>query len=137
MLAARNTIEAFDKLKFVVLLRILVTIGLVALLSSACSSVRSSSNTEKAAQRFTDDERHRLYAAALAASDSPMDTQMFGEVCRKIGIFDQNGKPNDRYMAFVSQHIAWGTNSETEEFRREINSKQKAGEYLAKHLSAP
>jgi len=127
MPAARKTIRA----------SILAAVGLAILLTSACSAVRSRSNTEEDAHRFTDDQRHRLYAAALAASDSPMDTEMFEDVCRTIGIFDRDGKPNDRYLAFVSQHIAWGTNSETEEFRREINSKQKAGEYIAQHLAAP
>jgi hypothetical protein len=135
MLAARNTIEALDKFKFVVLAGILVSGGLVVLFSSACSSVGSRPRTETGAGRLSDDQRHRLYAAALAASDSPMDTAMFGKVCRTIGIFDQDGKPNDRYMAFVSQHVAWGTNSETQEFRREINSKDKAREYIAQHLS--
>jgi hypothetical protein len=117
--------------------RILVTVGFVVLLTTACSSVGSRTHTEKDTHRFTDDQRHRLYAAALAASDSPMDTETFGNVCRTIGIFDQDGKPNDRYMAFVSQHIAWGTNSETEEFRRDITSKDKARQYIAQHLSAP
>jgi hypothetical protein len=126
MPAARNTIQA----------SILATVGLAILLTSACSAVRSRPNTEKDSHRFTDDERHRLYAAALAASDSPMDTEVFGDVCRTIGIFDQDGKPNDRYVAFVSQHIAWGTNSETEAFRQQINSKDKAVEYIKKHLSA-
>lgn len=125
MLAARYSIEV----------RILVTIGLIVLLSSACSSIGSRAHTEKAAHRFTDDEQHRLYAAALAASDSPMDTETFRNVCRTIGIFDRDGKPNDRYMTFISQHIAWGTNSGTEEFRQEINSKDKATEYIKKHLS--
>jgi hypothetical protein len=39
-------------------------------------------------------------------------------------------------MTFVSQHITWGTNSETEAFRQQINSKDKAVEYIKKHLSA-
>ena len=126
MRTARNRVEA----------RILVTIGLIVLLTSACCSAGSRPRFETGAGRFSDDQRHRLYAAALAASDSPMDTETFRNVCRTIGIFDQDGKPNDRYMAFVSQHIAWGTNSESEKFRQEINSKAKATEYIKKHLSA-
>jgi hypothetical protein len=104
-------------------------------LSTGCSSVGSRARTEKT-QTLSEDQKHRLYAAALAVSDSPMDTETFGEVCRAIGIFNRDGKPNDRYVSFVSQHITWGTNSETEQFRREINSKDKAEEYIKKHLSA-
>jgi hypothetical protein len=107
---------------------------LVALLAYGCGAASSTANN--ASGRLTEDGKHRLYAAALAASDSPMDTTTFGDVCRKIGIFDERGKPNDRYMAFVSRHIAWGTDSETEAFRREINSKEKARAYVQQHMFA-
>ena len=116
-------------------MKIAATIAICVLLCSACSSISSRTVTNRdAAGQLTQDEKHRLYSAALAASDSPMDTPTFAQVCRRIGIFDANGKPNDRYMAFVSQHVEWATKSETEEFRREINSKDKASEYIARHL---
>jgi hypothetical protein len=82
------------------------------------------------------DEKHRLYSAALAASDSPLDTDTFKDVCQRIGIFDASGKANDQYMAFVSEHVNWGTRSEAGQFRHEINSKDKAREYIRNHLPA-
>jgi hypothetical protein len=82
------------------------------------------------------DEKHRLYSAALAASDSPLDTDTFKDVCQRIGIFDAAGKPNDQYLAFVSQHVNWGMQSEASQFRHEINSKDSAKEYIKQHLSA-
>jgi hypothetical protein len=119
-------------------LKIIAVIVLTVILSSGCTSIGSRAGTSRnvAERYFTEDEKHRLYSAALAASDSPMDTDTFPRVCRTIGIFDQDGKPNDRYMAFVSEHIVWGTNSETEPFREEINSKDKATKYIKQHLPA-
>ena len=114
----------------------LVALALVAVLVSGCGSAGSTS-ARRAAGRLTDDERHRLYSAALAASESPLDSDTFKDVCREIGIFDAEGRPNDQYMAFVSQHVNWGVRSEAEAFRREINSKEKATKYIAQHLSTP
>ncbi|HEX6188074.1 MAG TPA: hypothetical protein VFZ40_08330 [Pyrinomonadaceae bacterium] len=110
-------------------------VGFVLLVGSACS--RGAANAVPDASALSEDEKHRIYAAALAASDSPLETEAFKAACRKIGIFDANGKPNDDYMAFVSEHVNWGTKSETDQFRREIDSKEKAREYIRKHLATP
>jgi hypothetical protein len=82
------------------------------------------------------DEKHRLYSAALAASESPLDTESFKDVCRTIGIFDVQGKPNDQYMTFVSQHVDWGMKAEANQFRQEINSKDKAEDYIKQQMAA-
>src|SRR5437868_2914705 len=116
-------------------LKVIVAIALIAILSSACSSLGSRTGHVHTARGLSEDQRHRLYAAALAASDSPMDTDAFKEVCQRIGIFDGSGKPNDQYMVFVSQHVNWGMQSEASEFRQEINSKERAREYIEQHLS--
>ena len=117
----------------------IITIVLIALCFAACSSQGADRGAalQNGATRLTNEERHRLYSAALAASDSPLDTDTFEQVCREIGICDAHGKPNDQYMAFVSQHVDWAIKSETDEFRREINSNEKAREYVRQHLSAP
>ncbi len=114
------------------------TITLVSALLSVAISVASCgwrSATSHSAE-LSDLEKHQLYSAALAASDSPLDTDIYRDVCRRIGIFDTTGRPNEQYMAFVSQHVAWGTQPESLEFRNEIDSKAKAREYIKKHLAA-
>lgn len=80
------------------------------------------------------EEKHRLYSAALAASDSPLDTPVFKEVCQKIGIFGADGSPNGEYMGFVKEHVAWSMNGQANQFRSEINTKEKAQQYLTAHL---
>src|SRR5260370_25229269 len=75
---------------------------------------------------LSEEQKHRLYSAALAASESPLDSELFKDVCRKLGIFDANGQPNETYMTFVAQHVDWGMKPENGQFRREIDTKEKA-----------
>ena len=102
---------------------------------SACNSCGAgSAGTHNNADRLSEEEKHRLYSAALAASESPLDTETFKGVCQKIGIFDEHSKPNNNYMTFVAAHVAWGTKAETDQFRQQINSTEKARDYISRHL---
>jgi hypothetical protein len=116
-------------------MKTVLAIALMAFFFSACSSgAATSADRKTGAVSLTLDEKHRLYSAALAASESPLDTDLFKDVCRKIGIFDAAGNPNDNYMAFVTEHVDWGMKAETNQFRQEINSKEKARDYVSRHL---
>ena len=83
---------------------------------------------------WTEDEKHRLYAAALAASEFPLESETFKEVCRRIGIFDADGKQNDNYMEFVTAHFEWAMKTETAQFKRDINTREKAREYIKRSM---
>ncbi len=111
----------------------LLTIVLGAFFCFGCSL--AGSNGRSNSVRLSDVERHRLYSAALAANDSPLESDTFKQVCRQIGIYDANGRPNDQYMAFVSRHVDWSMKSESDQFRREIDSKEKARDYIKRYLS--
>ena len=121
-------------------MRTVTTIALIFSLAAtglalgACSA-RSGESTAHASSRLTTDEKHRLYSAALAASESPLDTDTFKDVCRRIEIFDRTGKPNENYIAFVSEHLKWSMKSETDQFRQQIDSREKALAYVRDHLS--
>jgi len=120
----------------------LLAVALVAMALSACSvgnagwsaTTDAKPNAVRSGDSLTKDERHRLYTAALAASESPLGSDLFTDVCKKIGIYDADGTPNDRYMPFVTEHVNWGMKSETQQFRQEINTKEKARDYIDKHL---
>ncbi len=114
-------------------MRRLFAIAAIAFSLSACSSYGSGPQNNTVP--LSEDERHRLYSAALAASESPLDANLFKHVCKKIGIFDAGGNPNDQYMSFVTAHVDWGMKSETDQFRQEINTKEKASAYISEHLS--
>ncbi len=121
-------------------MRLVYAAILIGICFSGCSfcgssgPVTSATSTEPSAADFSEDEKHKLYTAVLAASDSPIDTDLFKEVCKKIGIFDAGGKPNDRYISFVAAHVEWALKPETEQFRSEINTKEKANEYVNRQL---
>ena len=114
-----------------VLMGVLIGISL-SISMSACTS--GSVTSARVGTSLTEDEKHRLYAAALAASEFPLESKIFKEVCNKIGIFDTGGNQNDNYMGFVTAHMEWAIKTQTEQFKQEINSKEKAQEYINKYL---
>jgi hypothetical protein len=117
-----------------------LAIALVAISLAGCSYRNSSSSAAKVAEAkpdpdvMSEEEKHRLYSAALATSESPLDSDTFKDVCQKIGIFDPRGQPNNQYMAFVAEHIDWTMKIETQQFKREINTTENARAYLNKCL---
>ena len=110
----------------------LICLACLCLLISACGGAAS---RDLMTARLSEDEKHRLYAAALAASESPVDSEIFKRVCRQIEIFDAAGKPNEGYMQFVSAHVEWATKAQTEEFRSQIKTPEKARQYINQNLS--
>jgi hypothetical protein len=100
---------------------------------SACTGSTGTSTAKAEPVALTEDEKHRLYAAALAASEFPLESTSFKEVCERIGIFDAQGNQNDNYMGFVAAHIEWAMKPESQPFKREINSREKASEYINKN----
>lgn len=114
----------------------LAAIALAAIALSACNFKSYSANpgarerpAANAPGGLTYEEKHRLYTAALMAADSPLDSEVFKQACKRIGIMDANDNLNGNYMEFVREHVDWGLKVETEQFRREINTKAKAEEY--------
>ncbi len=117
------------------ILAILLIGVLIGISMPACISSSGTSGATVGTASLAEDKRHRLYAAALAASEFPLESETFKEVCKKIGIFDAQGQPNANYMAFVQEHIEWSMKPKTEQFKREINTKEKAQEYIKRYLS--
>jgi len=106
-----------------------------ALLALTFSAVSCTGNARMASRNtLSEDEKHRLYSAALAATEAPLESELFKDVCRRIGIFDAEGKPNNNYMSFVSTHVEWVMKAQTAQFKAEINSTNKAREYISRHL---
>lgn len=112
----------------------MVGLAIIAFSMAACISVGSCKNSGSNRGQLSNEEKHRIYAAALAASDSPLDTQDFKDSCRAIGIIDDKGNPTDDYIVFVSEHVNWSMKPENGQFRREVDSKEKARQYLSQHL---
>ena len=105
----------------------------LALSASGCGG-NANTQASHSTGMLSDENKHRLYSAALASSDSPRESEIFKTVCRKIGIFDAGDAPNDSYVSFVSAHVDWAMKAENEQFKQEINSREKARGYLSKYL---
>lgn len=114
----------------------------VVLISISLSSCRLSNSRTDAVTpshppssvSLTNDEKHQFYSAALAATESPLESEIFRTVCQKIEIFGAGGSPNDNYLPFVSAHVDWALRAETQQFKLEINTREKAGSYVAQHM---
>lgn len=92
-------------------------------------------STARSAAPLTENEKHQLYAAALVATDSQLQTELFQKVCQQIGIMNADGIPNENYIKFVSEErLQWMMKPEAEEFKRTINTRAKAQEYLKERL---
>jgi hypothetical protein len=115
-------------------MKLILAIMLMGTSLTACTRSAGTSAAGADQPGLTDDEKHRLYAAALTAIESPLESESFNRVCEKIGIFDKQAHQNENYMAFVQAHVEWAMKPETAPFRTEINTRDKAREYLSKHL---
>jgi hypothetical protein len=116
-----------------ILKAITTTLILLALTLSVTGCGNSATASRKASE-LSEHEKHQLYSAALAATEAPLESEVFKDVCRKIGIFDADSKPNNNYMTFVSAHVDWAMKAENVPFKAQISSREKAREYLAQHL---
>jgi hypothetical protein len=115
----------------------IVLIGISLSISmSACTGSKGAFTATANSIALTEDEKHRLYAAALEESEFPLESKTFKEVCEQIGVFDSRGNQNDNYMGFVAAHIEWAMKPESQPFKREINTKEKAREYINKYATS-
>jgi hypothetical protein len=114
-----------------VLIGVLIGISL-SISMSACTS--SAVTSARVGTSLTEEEKHRLYAAAMAASEFPLESKTFKKVCEKIGIFDAQGNQNDNYLGFITAHIEWAMKTENQPFKSEINTQEKARTYVEKYL---
>src|SRR5262245_59197484 len=112
----------------------LLVVGLLGLsmLAGACGRNLVTGHDGSAA--LTEDEKHRVYPAALAVSDAPLDGDLLKSVCRKLDIFDTSTKPNQQYLKFISDHIQWSMEPDNRQFGHEISTPEKAREYIRRHL---
>jgi hypothetical protein len=121
----------------------------IVLLTAACSACGVGSNSKatptaaseakndkaRRAAPLTEDEKHRLYAAVLVATDAQLQTELYQKVCQQIGIMNSDGIPKENYTSFVSEErLQWMRKPEAAEFKREINTREKAQEYLKERL---
>lgn len=84
----------------------------------------SSNSSSTAVSSMSDDDKHKLYQAAIATGDQ----ELVRRVSVKLGLMDGDYTPGDNYSGFIRDHVTWVFNNT--DFIQSINSQEKAREYV-------
>ena len=92
------------------------------------NSTNSSSPSSTSASSMSDDDKHRLYQAAMQTGDQ----ELIRRVSVKIGLMDEDYTPGAEYQKFISEHVGWVIRNT--EFIGTVNSPEKARAYVNDHF---
>ena len=94
--------------------------------SSSPSSPSSPSSTS--ASSMSDDDKHRLYQAAMQTGDQ----ELLRRVSVKLGLTNEDYTPGADHEKFIADHVGWAIRNT--EFIGTINSPEKARAYVNDHF---
>ena len=92
------------------------------------NSTNSSSPSSTSTSSISDDDKHRLYHAALQTGDQ----ELMRRVSIKLDLMDEDYTPGPNYQAFVDAHVSWVVRNI--DFIGTINSPEKARAYVNEHF---
>jgi hypothetical protein len=92
------------------------------------NSNSSSSSVSSAAASMSDDDKHKLYHAALMTADQ----ELIRRVAVRMGLMNEDFTPGDEYEQFVTNHVGWVLRNTS--FIRSISTAEKAREYVNNNL---
>lgn len=92
------------------------------------SSSSSSSSSSSDASSLSDDEKHRLYHAALMTSDQ----ELIRRVSVRMGLMNEDFTPGAEWEQFITNHVGWVLRNAS--FIQSINTEEKAREYVNDNL---
>lgn len=88
----------------------------------------SSSSSSSSASSLSDDDKHKLYQAALMTADQ----ELIQRVSIKIGVWNDDGTPGPKWEEFVTSHVGWVLRNSS--FIQSISTEEKAREYINNNL---
>ena len=77
---------------------------------------------------MSDDDKHKLYQAALMTADS----ELLRRVEVKLGLREDDFTIGDTYQAFVTEHVSWAIRNT--DFASEVNTTEKARAYVNQNI---
>jgi hypothetical protein len=95
---------------------------------AANSNDNSSSSSSSAASSLSDDEKHKLYHAALMTSDQ----ELIRRVSVRMGLMNDDFTPGTEWEQFITDHVGWVLRNAS--FIKSINTEEKAREYVNNNL---
>ncbi|HEX5873149.1 MAG TPA: hypothetical protein VFY60_00790 [Pyrinomonadaceae bacterium] len=88
------------------------------------NSSSSSSSSSSSASSLSDDDKHKLYHAALMTGDQ----QLIQRVSVKMGLLNEDFTPGAKWEEFITNHVGWVLRNAS--FIKSINTEEKAREYV-------
>lgn len=88
------------------------------------SNTSTSSSTSTSASSLTDEDKHKLYQAALMTGDD----ELLRRVSVKIGLMTEDNTYSDTYEQFVTDHAGWVIRNLR--FIQSISTPEKARAYV-------
>ena len=92
------------------------------------SSSSSSSSSSSAASSLSDDEKHKLYHAALMTTDQ----ELVRRVSVRMGLMNEDFTPGAEWEQFITDHVGWVLRNAS--FIRSVNTEEKAREYVNNNI---
>ncbi len=92
------------------------------------SSNSSSSSSSTTASSLSDDDKHKLYHAALMTGDQ----QLIQRVSVKMGLLNDDFTPGDKWEQFITDHVGWVLRNAS--FIKSVNTEEKAREYVNNNI---
>jgi hypothetical protein len=96
--------------------------------NSNSANSNSSSPSSTSASSMSDDDKHKLYQAAMQTGDQ----ELIRRVSIKIGVMDEDYTPGADYQKFISEHVEWVMRNT--DFIGTVNSPEKARAYVNDHF---
>ena len=88
----------------------------------------SSSSSSSTAASMSDDDKHKLYQAALMTGDP----ELLRRVSVKIGLMDDDYTPGDNYQTFITEHVTWAIRNT--DFAQTVDTPEKARAYVDQNI---
>ena len=92
------------------------------------NSNSSSSSPSTSASSMSDDDKHKLYQAALMTGDP----ELVRRVSVKLGLMEDDYTPGDNYQTFVTKHVTWAIRNS--DFSSTVNTPEKARAYVDQNM---
>jgi hypothetical protein len=88
----------------------------------------SPSSSSSSATSMSDDDKHKLYQAALMTGDA----ELIRRVSVKLGLMDDDYTPGENYQSFVTAHVGWVIRNA--DFAQTVNTPEKARAYVNQNI---
>ena len=96
--------------------------------SNSNDNDNSSSSSSSSASAMSDDDKHKLYQAALMTADG----ELLRRVEVKLGLREDDFTIGDNYQTFITEHVGWAISNT--DFSATVDTPEKARAYVNQNI---